>query len=101
MPAHLISTDDFCNNYKVEYTFIQSLQEHGLIDITTVNDQRFIDEDHLRRIERLVRMHYELDINLEGIEVISYLLKRIKSMQAEIIQLKNKLSIYEDDEPQT
>ncbi len=100
MPAHLISTDDFCNNYQVEYSFIHSLQEHGLIEITTVNEQRFIDEDHLRRIERLVRLHYELDINVEGIEVISYLLKRIKNMQAEIIQLKNKLSVYEDGEQQ-
>ena len=52
----------------------------------------------LSEIEKLVRLHYDLDINLEGIEAITYLLNRVKNMQAEIILLKNRLSIYEDDE---
>jgi hypothetical protein len=43
-----------------------------------------------------VRLHYDLDINLEGIEAITYLLNRVKNMQAEIIALKNRLRLYED-----
>ena len=98
MPEHLISTDEFCTHYKVEYSFIDSLQQHGLIEVTTINDHSFIDHDHLKNVEKLVRLHYDLDINLEGIEAITYLLNRVKQMQDEIIALKNRLSIYEDED---
>ena len=98
MPEHLISTDDFCTHYKVEYAFISSLQQHGLIEITTIDEHSFIDHDHLKNVEKLVRLHYDLDINLEGIEAITYLLNRVKNMQEEIVTLKNRLRLYEDEE---
>jgi hypothetical protein len=97
MPEHLISTDEFCTHYKVEYSFIDSLQQHGLIEITRIDQHSFIDHDHLKNIEKLVRLHYDLDINLEGIEAITYLLNKVKNMQDEIIKLKNKLSLCEDE----
>ena len=96
MPENLISTDDFCSHYKVEYSFITSLQQNGLIEIITIDQHSFIDHDHLKNVERLVRLHYDLDINLEGIEAITYLLNRVKNMQDEIVALKNRLSVYED-----
>ena len=98
MAEHLISTDDFCTHYKVEYAFINSLQEHGLIEITTIDEHSFIDHDHLKNVEKLVRLHYDLDINLEGIEAITYLLNRVKNMQEEITSLKNRLSLYDEEE---
>jgi len=97
MPEKLISTEDFCTHYKVEYSFINSLQEHDLIEIITIDEHSFIDHDHLKNVEKLVRLHYDLDINLEGIEAITYLLNKMKNMEQEIIALKNKLSLYEDD----
>ena len=95
MPEHLIPADEFCTHYKVEYSFISSLQKHGLIQITTIDETTFIDEEHLQNLEKLVRLHYDLDINLEGIEAITYLLNRVKNMQEEIIELKNKLTLYD------
>lgn len=97
MHEHLISTDEFCTHYQVEYSFITSLQQNGLIEITTIDQHSFIDHDHLKNVERLVRLHYDLDINLEGIEAITYLLNRLKNMQDEIVSLRNRLSMYEED----
>ena len=96
---HLIPADEFCTHYKVEYSFINSLQEYGLIEITTIDNNLFIDQDHLQNLEKLVRLHYDLDINLEGIEAITYLLNRVKSMQEEITSLRNRLEAYENDRP--
>ena len=98
MPEHLISTNEFCTHYKVEYSFIDSLQQHGLIEMITIDEHSFIDHDHLKNIEKLVRLHYDLDINMEGIEAITYLLNRVKNMQQEILSLKNRLRLYEEDE---
>jgi hypothetical protein len=95
MPEHLISTDDLCSHYNVEYAFISSLQQHGLIEITTINEHSFIDHDHLKNVEQLMRLHYDLDINLEGIEAITCLLDRVRSMQEEIRELRNRLGVYE------
>jgi len=94
---HLISTAEFCTHYKVEYSFIDSLDRYGLIKITRINENAFIDIDKLTELEKLVRLHYDLEINLEGIEAITYLLNRVKTLQDEIVGLRNRLSIYESD----
>jgi hypothetical protein len=94
---HLISTAEFCTHYKVEYSFIDSLDRYGLIEITRINENAFIDIDKLKELEKLVRLHYDLEINLEGIEAITYLLNRVKTLQDEIVGLRNRLSIYEND----
>jgi hypothetical protein len=94
---YLISIDEFCANHNIEISFISSLQQSGLIEITTVREAGFIEADQLKQLEKFIRLYYELDINLEGIETINYLLQRINSMQHEIVALRNKLRIYETE----
>jgi hypothetical protein len=92
---YLISLNEFCANHNIEISFVSSLQQSGLIEITTVKEAGFIEADQLQQLEKFIRLYYELDINLEGIETINYLLQRINSMQHEIIALRNKLRVYE------
>ncbi len=94
----LISADEFCASHHIEISFIKSLQETGLIEMTVTEDAKFIRTQQLNQLEKIVRLYYELDINLEGIETITHLLQRINNMQREIISLKNKLSAYETGE---
>jgi hypothetical protein len=91
----LIALDEFCTVHNIEISFIYSLQESGLIEIIKIRDTNFIEADHLHQLEKFVRLYYELDINLEGIETINYLLERISSMQDEINSLRNKLRVYQ------
>ncbi len=44
---------------------------------------------------QFVRLHTELNINLEGLEAISHLLQKILGMQNEMTALKNKLRMIE------
>lgn len=92
---HLIPARDFCTHYNVEYHFITSLQHHGLIEVTHIEDDDFIDHEQLLKLERFARMHYEMDINIEGIEAISNLLQQINEMQDELNAFRNKLSFYQ------
>lgn len=95
---NLISADEFCIHHQVEYSFINSLQEYGLIEVKIIDESRFIDEEKLFELEKFVRLRYDLDINLEGIEAITFLLKKVTGLQAQVNVLKNKLSLYEDVE---
>ena len=74
---YLIAVDEFCANHNIEISFISSLQQTGLIEITTIKETGFIDAEQLQQLEKIVRLYYELDINLEGIETITHLLQRI------------------------
>lgn len=94
---YLISVDEFCAYHNIEISFISTLQHAGLIEITTINETGFMDLEQLRQLEKIVRLYYELDINLEGIETINSLLQRISSMQKEIIVLRNRLRLYETE----
>jgi len=93
-----IDIHEFCINHHVDISFILSLQQSGLIEITTIKETAFIDASMLQQLEKIVRLYYELDINIEGIESIIYLLQRINLMHEEISILKNRLRIYESNE---
>ena len=92
----LIPVYSFCVNHKIESSFIESLNQYGLVEITTIKEQSYFAENQLDEVERMVRLHYDLDINLEGIEAIGHLLEKIKEMQTHTTQLQNRLSLYEN-----
>jgi hypothetical protein len=81
----------------VEYTFITSLQEAGLVEITIVNETPYIPETELQKLERMIHLHHDLEINIAGIEAITHLLERIEQMQENMQGLRNRLRIYEED----
>ncbi len=90
----LISADEFCNSHQIEISFIYSLNDWGLVQITKIEEKSFIDLDQLNQLERMVRLHYDMDINLEGIETITHLLLQADQMKNEIARLKNEIHFY-------
>jgi len=94
-PRSLISVDEFCKNHDVEISFISSLHQIGLIEIAEINEIGFIEVGQLRQLEKILRLHYDLEINVEGIETITYLLRRIQKLQEENNALQNRLRLYE------
>jgi hypothetical protein len=92
---NLITVNDFCVYHNVEYTFIDYLADAGLVKVTTVNKTSCIPLDEIQKLERLVRLHNELEINEPGLATINNLLQKIEDMQQEMSILKSRLSIYE------
>jgi hypothetical protein len=85
-----------CKHYNIEWSFIQSLNQYGFIHIVSDEEDVFIDMDELHKLEKFIRLHYELDINMQGIEAINFLLERVQNMQDEINYLRSKLNVYEN-----
>ena len=91
----MITASEFCISHNIETSFLDELCDAGLLEVIREENTIFISHDQLPGLEKLVRWHYEMDINLEGIEVIHHLLQQMKEMQQEIRELKNKINIYE------
>ena len=89
--TNLIATTDICTYHEVEYTFISSLSEAGLVKLKVVNKTTYIPESELQKLERMIRLHNELEINVAGIEAITHLLERVEQMQEEMRRLRNRV----------
>ena len=93
----MVPASEFCIHHHIELSFIHSLKESGLIEITSIEENSFLHVSQLNQLEKLVRLYYEMDINLEGIETITYLLQRMNDMQQHIAALTTRLQLYEND----
>ena len=91
----LIATEEICVRYKVEHQFISSLFESGIIEIVKIEEVEYVPQEHLSEFEKMMRLHRDLDINLEGLEAISHLLRQIRQLQKDNRRLRNRLGLYE------
>lgn len=96
-PENLIPATEFCLYHNIEISFIYSLQDYGLIETQEWKGVCFIDTEQLGELEKLVRLHHDLNINLEGIDAIRHLLQQLKKMEDELVVLRNKLRFYEKE----
>ena len=92
----LISITTFCTHYNVPTTFINDLKDYELIEIVVSNNDKYIKVTQINEVEKMMRLHYDLNINLEGLDAVYNLLKRVETLQSEITSLNNKLRLYED-----
>ena len=60
-----------------------------------LEDDEFLEPEQLPLIEKMIRMHYDLKINLEGIDAIYHLLNKIEVLQQNLTAAQNKLRVFE------
>lgn len=90
-----IAVEACCEYYNIDFAFVDALHEYGLIEMNTIEEKKVISDEDLQDLEKFIHLHYDLNINLEGIDAIRHLLGRIKDLQHEILSLKNKIHRYE------
>ncbi len=93
----LISTLTLCSHYNIEISFVDALNKMGLIEIEIIEQKQFIHQDQISDLERIIRLHNELNVNLEGIDVVFNLLEKERKLRNELNALKNRLRLYESD----
>ncbi len=91
---NLISLKQFCEYHEIDQNFILSLHDLEIIEIIIVNENEYFHMDALEKTEKIIRLHLDLSINIEGIDVIIQLLEKIKLLENELSISKNKLSFY-------
>lgn len=94
-PEHLILVNEFCGYHHIEVEFVRVLEQRGLIETTTIQHTTYLQPEQLPRLEKLVRLHHDLAIQAEDLDVVSELLERVENLQQQITDLQNRLVFYE------
>jgi len=85
----------FSRHSHIEDEFIRTLHEFGLITVEKKDNEEVIDEDQIAESERFFRLHSDLGINYEGLDVIAEMLKRVEQLEREMELLRKRLRLYE------
>ncbi|MBT2622733.1 MULTISPECIES: chaperone modulator CbpM [Chryseobacterium] len=95
-----ISREELVKIYNIEITFFDELVEYGLLRVQTEDDVRYLLYEDLPAFERFTNWHYDLEINLPGLEVIHDMLQKMADLKQKNKDLLTKLSAinahYED-----
>lgn len=100
MDRNLILIDDYCKNSSVEIEFIRSLEDEGLIVTQILDDVKYLDSSQLGDLETFSRLHYDLSVNVEGIDIINNLLGKMRQMERELVVLRRQFGMasFPEDE---
>jgi len=91
----LIQIKQFCLYHEIDNSFITQLHNYGLVKIVILEEDEYFQPEQLPAVEKMIRLHYDLKINFEGIDVIANLLNKIEALQQNLTTTQNKLRLYE------
>ena len=94
---NMVQVEEFCTHCNIEFSFIHSLEEFELIQVIEIQGKKYLTGDQLSKVEKMAVLHRELNINLEGIDVVNHLLEQIEDLQQELKAVKNQLRQFEED----
>jgi len=97
MDVNYISLTQVSTVYKTDLDFLGQLIDRGILNGELINDELCLSLDHLPLLEKFIRFHYDLNINLEGMEVIHHLLAKIDHLYNENIRLNNSIRYFQID----
>ena len=92
----LTSIKVICKRYNIPVSFINALHEFQLIEVIVKNDSVYMYTIQIKEVEKIMRLHYDLNINFEGVDAIYNLLKQVEFLKREITVLNNRLEVYEN-----
>ncbi|GGK18153.1 hypothetical protein GCM10007962_10410 [Yeosuana aromativorans] len=92
----LIPVQLLCERYDIPISFLDTLQEFQLVEIIDEDNSLYIHTKQIKKVEKMMRLHYDLEINFEGLDAIHNLLNQVESLKKEVKILRNKLRFYQD-----
>jgi hypothetical protein len=92
----LISIQQFCSLYETPTSFFDDLHEYEIIKFKVVDNTKHIKLKDISTVEKLMRLHFDLNINMEGLDAIVHLTNQINDLQKEINHLKRQIGFYEE-----
>ncbi|UAY55031.1 chaperone modulator CbpM [Arachidicoccus terrestris] len=85
-----------CTHYQTDIHFFELLQEYGLVTLIQVEQTPSIEVERIKEVEKWIHLHYDLNINMEGLDAIAHLLQKMERLQSELSQVKSRLRGFEE-----
>lgn len=86
-----ISIEEIVKVYQVDNSFIEALIESELLHPEVENTVQYIVHDDLLSLEKFINWHYDLEVNIAGIEIINKLLQQLNQLQQENLRIKKHI----------
>ncbi|HET8574379.1 MAG TPA: chaperone modulator CbpM [Edaphocola sp.] len=93
--GNYIMVREFCAHHHLSVDFMQKLEERGMIEISRIETEEYLPVTAISHLEKMVRLHQELEIHPEDLDVVCDLLERIASLQEELDCIRRRLLIAE------
>lgn len=90
-----ISITRLCTHYQADTQFFEALEQFGLITLIRQESTASIPVDRIREVEKWIHLHYDLNINMEGLDAIANLLEKVAVLQAELSEARRRISYLE------
>ena len=84
-----ISREDIVRLYNIEITFFDDLESSGLIETEVIDNTTYLHYDQLSAFERFTNWHYDLEVNMAGLEIIHRLLQQIEEVKGVRLEVKD------------
>lgn len=94
-PIETIPVTHLCTHYQTDVRFFELLEDYGLITLIQVEQTPSIEMERIKDVERWIHLHYDLNINMEGLDAISHLLQKMTLLQSELVQTQSRLRSFE------
>jgi hypothetical protein len=91
----IVHLDQFCEIHQIEISFMEELASFELINLIDDSQKKCIMIDDVPLIEKMIRIHQDLEINPAGINAIFHLLEKLNKKQDEIIRLKTRINLFD------
>ena len=77
-----ITREECVKVYKIDMEFFDELVDAGLIETFSDEKSVYLTYDKLSHFEKLVYWHYDLEINIPGLEVIMDLMVKLEELNS-------------------
>ncbi|MDC6389595.1 chaperone modulator CbpM [Maribacter sp. PR1] len=91
-----IYIEEFCTIHNIETSLVHQLVEFEILTLKKTDNKEVIELEELPKLEKMVRLHQELEINPQGLQAIHHLLEQVNKLQEEILALRRKLNRFEE-----
>jgi len=90
-----IQIDVYCQRTQTPMKFIDDLLEFEMIEVQQIENKIYVEPQYIVEIERIYRLREELGINMEGIDTLNHMIKKVNRLEQELKLLRDRLTIYE------
>ena len=93
-----IAIEEFCTHHGVQVTLIREFADFGLVQLREQEQKAFVPEEEIEKLERMIRLHSELGINKEGLEIILNMRDQLVSLNSELETIRYRLKQLEQEQ---